>query len=423
MSGIFALVDCNNFYVSCERVFDPKLVGKPVVVLSNNDGCVVSRSNEAKELGIKMGVPEFEIHELLQARGVHVCSSNYALYGDMSRRVMATLSDFTPDVEIYSIDEAFLDLSGFGRSDLSGYGRRMKAMVGKWTGIPVSIGMARTKTLAKLAAHIAKGSEKAEGVLDLTASSYQDRALERTEVGEVWGVGRNYARLLRERGIQNALQLRDADDFFVKKHMGVSGLKMVRELRGVSCYALESGPPPKKGITVSRSFKKALETLEQLEEAIANYVSVAAAKLRKEHAAAGVLIVFLRTNRFKKTGAYANSHPIDLPVPTSDTSELIRYALAGLRKIYREGFRYKKAGVMMHDLVPENRIQSDLFDRVDRTRSGKLMRTLDDINAAMGPGTVKYAAAGVDPNPRWRTVAENRSPAYTTNWGQLPEVS
>ncbi|MFH1007228.1 MAG: Y-family DNA polymerase [Candidatus Latescibacterota bacterium] len=423
MARVFALVDCNNFYVSCERVFNPKLVGKPVVVLSNNDGCVVSRSNEAKEAGIRMGVPAFEVRELFESRGVYVYSSNYALYGDMSRRVMDTLSDFTPDVEIYSIDEAFLDLSGFKRINLSEYGRRIQTAVKQRTGIPVSIGMAQTKTLAKLAAHLAKKSRKADGVLDLTASSHQDRALAHTEVEDIWGIGKNYAEMLRKKGVENARQLRDADDSLVRKTMGVSGLRTVHELRGISCYAAETAPAPQKGITVSRSFKTAVETLGDLDEAISTYVSQAAEKLRTEHVAAGVLVLFLRTNRFQESGNYANSHTVDLPVPTSDTSELIRYARAGLREIYREGFRYKKAGVMMQDLVPENRIQSDLFDRVDRSRSEKLMQTLDGLNAAMGSGTLKYASAGVTPNPIWRSVAESRSPSYTTRWDQLPEVS
>ena len=255
MSSTFALVDCNNFYVSCERVFNPGLMGKPVVVLSNNDGCVIARSNEAKALGIPMGAPVFKMQDVIKAHGVHVYSSNYALYGDMSQRVMEALSEFTPDVEIYSIDEAFLDLSGFKRGDLADYGRSIWSTVRTWTGVPVSVGIAETKTLAKIANRIAKKSEKAQGVLDLTKSLYRDRALAITQVEDIWGVGRSYATFLRSVGINNALELRNAPDSLIKKKMGIPGLRLLQELRGVSCYPLEQCPHPKKEVTVSRSFK------------------------------------------------------------------------------------------------------------------------------------------------------------------------
>lgn len=423
MSSVFALVDCNNFYVSCERVFDPKLEGKPVIVLSNNDGNAVARSNEAKALGIKMGVPVFEIQDLIKTHEVQVYSSNYALYGDMSQRVMQTLSKFTPDIEIYSIDEAFLDLSQFKLYDLTDYGRRIQYTVKKWTGIPVSVGIAETKTLAKIANRIAKKSNKAGGVLDLTASPYQDRALEMTDVEDVWGIGRSYSMFLRENGINNALQLRNTDDNFIKKRMGIVGIRMLQELRGVSCYSLEQCYPPKKGITVSRTFKKAIETLDELKEAIASYASRGAEKLRKEHSVAGVLMVFIMTNRFKKERYYFNMETIRLPVATSDTPELIRYAHEGLKEIFRKGYLYKKAGVMFKDLVPENQIQANLFDSKDRNRSKKLMQALDNINIKLGSSTLKYAAVGLTHNQRWKTVFKKRSPSYTTNWDQLPKVS
>jgi DNA polymerase V len=423
MPPVFAIVDCNNFYVSCEQVFNPKLVGKPVVVLSNNDGCVVARSNEAKALGIKMGVPAFKIGNLIKTHGVQVFSSNYALYGDMSQRIMNTLSVFTPDIEIYSIDEAFLDLSQFKQYDLTEYGHKIRSTIKQWLGLPVSIGIAETKTLAKIANRIAKKSIKSGGVLDLTASPYQDRALEITDVGDVWGIGRSYSRLLKDYGIHNALQLRDADDAFIKKRMGIVGGRLLQELRGGSCYALEHFPPPKKGITVSRSFKNSIESQDELKEAVASYVSFGAEKLRKEDSAAGVLMVFLMTNRFKKENYYTNVETIRLPVATSDTSELIHYAHEGLKAIYREGYLYKKAGVMFKDLVPKNRTQANLFNRRDIKRSEKLMKTLDDINKKMGPDTLKYAAAGLTSNQRWKTVFKRRSPSYTTNWDQLLKVS
>jgi len=281
MNPIFALADCNNFYASCERVFAPALEKEPIVVLSNNDGCVVARSNEAKTLGIPMGVPVFQVQNLIQAHQIRVYSSNYTLYGDMSRRVMETLCQFTPALEIYSIDEAFLDLTGCRSQDLAGYGRTIRNTVKKWTGIPVSIGIARTKTLAKLANRLAKKSAKAAGVLDLTDSPYLPLALENTEIQDIWGVGPGFAKRLRQAGIQTALQLRDADDGWVRKHLGVVGLRTVYELRGISCYGLVLSPPGKKNIVVSKSFGRKSETLEELSEALAAYAARAAEKLRR----------------------------------------------------------------------------------------------------------------------------------------------
>jgi len=423
MPPAFAIVDCNNFYVSCERVFNPRLAGKPVVVLSNNDGCVVARSNEAKALGIKMGVPVFQISSLIKTHKVQVFSSNYALYADMSQRIMNTLSRFTPDIEIYSIDEAFLDLSQFKQYDLTDYGHKIRSSIKQWTGIPVSIGIAETKTLAKIANKIAKKSVKAEGVLNLTASPYLNRALEITDVGDVWGIGHSYSSFLEKHGIHNALQLRDADDKFIKKKMGITGVRLLQELRGVSCYALEQFPSPKKGITVSRTFKNSIESLDDLKEAVAAYVSLGAEKLRKEHFVAGVLMVFLMTNRFRKENYYINIKTIKLPVATIDTSELIHYAHEGLKAVYRKGYLYKKAGVMFKHLYPENQIQADLFNYIDFKRSKKLMQTLDNVNEKMGSDTLKYAATGLTNNQKWKTVFKRRSPSYTTNWNQLVKVS
>jgi len=420
---VFALVDCNNFYASCERVFDPRLEGKPVVVLSNNDGCVVARSNEAKALGIKMGVPVFQIARLIHTRGVQVFSSNYALYGDMSRRVMQTLSRFTPEIEIYSIDEAFLDLTGFHRIDLNDYGRNIRSTARQWTGIPVSVGIARTKTLAKIANRIAKKSLKTGGVLDLTDSPHLSRALEITDISDVWGVGSRYAKFLKQHRIVNALRLRDADDAFIRKRMGVWGTRLLHELRGISCYPLESGPPARKGITVSRSFRHPVQDLSDLEEAVATFVSTGAKKLRKQRSAAEVLMVFASTNRFEPDHFYFNLHTVALPVPTSDTPELIHHALEGLRRIYRKGYRYKKAGILFKGLVSARPIQMGLFDPRNRRRSERLMQTIDRINDRMGPKTLTYAAAGLHPSAPWKTVFKRRSPAYTTDWNRLPRVS
>ncbi|MFC1538686.1 Y-family DNA polymerase [Candidatus Latescibacterota bacterium] len=415
-----ALIDCNNFYVSCERVFNPGLAQKPVVVLSNNDGCIVSRSNEAKALGIKMGVPAFKIDRLIRRENVAVCSSNYALYGDMSQRVMNTLSHFTPEIEVYSIDEAFLSFSGFARNGLTEYGHKIKDIVRQWTGIPVSIGIAETKTLAKIANRIAKRSLKVNGVFDLTGSRYREKALSMTGAANVWGVGRRYAKFLLKHGIETALDLCNAEDSWVKKHMSVVGLRMVRELRGIPCISMESAPPAKKEICVSRSFGRPVRSLLEMQEAVAAYATRAGEKLRGEHSAAGVIMVFMMTNRFKDEPQYARSMVVELPVQTDCTQELIRYALRGVDKIFRNGYGFKKAGVVLAQIVPADQTQTDLFDTRNRTASKKLMNALDSINIRMGRDTLKYAASGLTQN--WKTLAGRRSPRYTTRWGELPEA-
>lgn len=423
MSSIFALVDCNNFYVSCEQVFNPGLIGKPVVVLSNNDGCVIARSNEAKAIGIRMGIPIFKIRDMIKAHGVHVYSSNYVLYGDMSQRIIETLSEFTPDVEIYSIDEAFLDLSGFKKRNLTDYGYSMRSKIRKWTGIPVSVGIAETKTLAKIANRIAKKSEKRDGVLDLTGSPYQERALAITPVEDVWGVGRSYSRLLRSNGINNALQLRNAPDNFIKKETGIVGLRILQELRGTSCYPLEQCPPPKKEITVSRAFKHPIEDISDISEAVAAYASKGAEKLRKAYLEANILVVFLMTNPYNRQARYFNMKTIRLPFSTSDTSKLIKYAHAGLSEIYRKGYLYKKTGVIFRDLSSDSHTQMTLFDYKKRGQSKKVMQAFDRINKRFGSDSVRYGATGSTRNQKWKTVFQRRSPSYTTNWDELPGVS
>ncbi len=423
MSPTFALVDCNNFYVSCERVFNPGLLGKPVVVLSNNDGCVIARSNEAKVLGIGMGVPLFKIQGLIEVRGVRVYSSNYALYGDMSQRVMDTLSHFTPNVEIYSIDEAFLDLSGVTRGDLTSYGRSIRSTIRTWTGIPVSVGIAKTKTLAKIANHIAKKSQKAGGVLDLTDSPYLSAALAMTEVGDIWGIGRRYAAFLRGIGIDNALELRGAPEEIIRKKMGVNGLRILQELRGVSCYPLEQCPPPKKEVTVSRSFKHPVESITDLSEAIAAFTSRGAEKLRSARLDANILVVYVMTNPYRRESRYFNMRTVRLPRATSDTAELIGHARAALGAIYRKGYRYKKAGVIFRDLSSGAHVQTTLFGDERKKSASEIMRAFDLINRRFGSNTVRYAATGSTTHQQWKTVAEWRSPSYTTNWDQLPRVS
>jgi len=418
MPPVFALVDCNNFYVSCERVFQPTLGGKPVVVLSNNDGIVVARSNEAKALGIAMGVPAFQVRSLIRAHDVQVFSSNYALYGDLSRRVLDTLAQFSPNIEVYSIDEAFLSLSGFTSRNLTEYGRAIRATVKRWTGIPVSVGIAETKTLAKIAGEVAKRTRDAGGVCDLTAGPERDTLLADIPVEDVWGVGPNRARLLTAHGVRTARDLREADEHWIRKRMGVVGARIVQELRGVSCLALEDCPAPKQGITVSRMFGRPVTTLAEMKEAIAFYTGRAAEKLREERLAVNALTVFLTTNPFKDEPQYSNAATVKLPVATDATPELLRQALRGIARIYREGYRYNKAGVMLTALVPASQVQGDLFDERDRERSSRLMRLLDRLNAEMGAGTLRYAAE--DFTKRWRARFERRSPAYTTSWRDLP---
>ena len=418
MKQIFALVDCNNFYASCERVFNPKLEGRPVVVLSNNDGCVVARSNEAKALGIGMGVPAFEVADIIRKNGVEVFSSNYALYADMSSRVMQTLSDFTPDIEIYSIDEAFLNLAGFGCS-LTDYGRKIRQTVRKWTGMPVTVGIAGTKTLTKIANRIAKRSVKADGVLDLTESSYLSKALAQTPVEKVWTVGIKTALKLKRAGIKTALALRDTDIGWIKQKFGVVGARTVYELRGDCCYRLEQNPPLRKSIIVSRMFARPIESVEGLKEAVASYATRAGEKLRQEHLAAGVMTVFVTTSRFIEN-RYYNLHTLKFDVATNNTIELIQGARASIDRLHRTGCAFKKCGIILGGLVVENRIQRNLFDNVDREKSGRLMRTIDALNAG-SDCPVRWAAEGI--NQPWKLKFQRRSRRYTTCWDELLEVA
>jgi len=414
---LFALVDCNNFYVSCERVFNPKLAGKPVIVLGNNDGIVVARSNEAKALGIPMGAPAFKYRDLIRQHDIQVFSSNYALYGDMSQRVMETLQQFSPELEVYSIDEAFLNLSGFTHTNLTDYGRTIRSTVRQWTGLPVSVGIAETKTLAKIANHVAK---KADGAFDLSVWQDRDSLLAGVPVEEVWGIGPNHARRLKLYGITTALGLRGADDHWIRKQMGVVGLRTVQELRGISCLALEQCPPPKQGITCSRAFGKPITTLTEMREAVAAYTARAAEKLRGEQLAASVLTVFLTTNPFKDDPQYSNTLTLRLPVATDATPELLRVALQGIEAIYRDEYRYKKAGVMLLGLVPVGQVQANLFDHADRERSKRLMKAVDSMNVRYGADTVRCAASGL--TQHWRTKFTKRSSGYTTDWHELPLV-
>lgn len=420
MSQAYALVDCNNFYVSCERIFDAGLTRRPVVVLSNNDGCVVARSPEAKTLGITMGVPLFKIRHLVEAHDIKVYSSNYALYGDMSQRVMGVLQSFTPDVEIYSIDEAFMLLGGclYGTPRVVGeLGREIRERVRHDTGVPVTIGIAETKTLAKLANHLAKTSKKAGGVLDLTDSPYKDVALRRTPVEEIWGVGPAYSKLLKQKGILSALQLRDVDVRWARQAMTVVGARVVMELRGVSCLPLESCPPSKKSLTCSRTFGQSTPSLSDLREAMAYYATRVAEKLRRGRLAAGVVTVFVHTDRHADGPQYFNAGTHTLAYPTDSTQEIMRCALDALERIFREGFNYRKAGVMLNSLSPADQLTLRMFGDERAERFRQVMVAVDQINRRWGRDTVRFATA--NPEGNWRTKVEKRSPRYTT---RLDEV-
>lgn len=418
---MFALVDCNSFYVSCERVFRPDLNDKPVVVLSNNDGCVIARSNEAKKLGIKMGEPAFRIVGFLEANQVVVFSSNYSLYGDLSQRVMSTLSQFTPEIEIYSIDEAFLNLDGLV-VELTEYAHRICRTVLKNIGIPVSVGVGPTKVLAKLANHFAKKDPGHQGVLVLDSPGKIEEALRRLAIGEVWGIGRQYAKLLESVNVKTAWDFTKLPDSWVRKRMTVVGLRVKKELEGISCLPLELAGSAKKEICTSRSFGEAQTELEPIKEAVANFAAKCAWKLRKQKSCAGVLIVFMQTNGFNlDEPQYHPSLSYPLPVATNSTMEIIQYSLAGLERIFRKGYRYKKAGVIAADIYPEAKVQGSLFDEVDRVRHRQIMKTMDQLNDRFGRERVKFAVQGVV-KQKWQLKQAHLSPCYTTQWQDIMTV-
>lgn len=420
---IFALVDVNNFYVSCERLFNPKLEGKPVVVLSNNDGCCVARSNEVKALGVKMGAPWFQIQDLAKKHNILSLSSNYTLYADLSNRVMSVLAEFSPRQEIYSIDECFLDLTGFVHTDLTGYGQAMRARIRRWIGLPVCVGIGPTKTLAKWANHVAKKQPQWEGVFDYArlSDSEREELLASIDAGEVWGVGPRITQRLRQRGIHTVLDLRDADTQTLRREFSVVLERTVLELRGVSCLALEEVAPPKKQILCSRSFGQLVESKQELREAVTAYTSRAAEKLRKQHSKAGALQVFLRTNPFKEEEPqYHAGFTVPLVHPTDDTRVLVKAALAGLEQIYHPGFHYQKAGVMLLELDSGRVRQARLFDELPLTANPKhpeLMSALDAVNRRMGKGTLRFTGEGYA--KRWKVKAERKSPGYTTRWDEM----
>lgn len=419
MAVPIALVDCNNFYASCERLFQPELRNRPVVVLSNNDGCVIARSNEAKALGIGMGDPWHLNREKFQKHGVIVRSSNYTLYGDISGRVTTILRNFTPHLEIYSIDEAFLAFDGF--RNIEEHGRHLRQTVLKWTGIPVSVGIGPTKTLAKVANRIAKKRGELLGVCTLMDDACQQAALEAIELTDIWGVAKRLATRLREIGITTPLELRDADPGWLRERMGIVLKRMCLELRGEPCQSLVHAAPLNKTIMASRSFGRAVTTQAELEEAVSAHASRAAEKLRRQGLVAGMVSVFVETNRFRATDRqYAASRTIGLPVASSDTRLLVKAALLGLGHLWRDGYRYNKCGVTMLELGTSGAVQSDLWSEGDTPRSRALMAAVDRLNGEWGRETVRIASSGI--HRGWKLRSDQKSPRFTTDWDELLKV-
>ena len=418
---VFALVDCNNFYASCEKLFRPDLADKPVVVLSNNDGCIIARSKEAKKLGIKMGLPVFQVRDLLQKHQIVAFSSNYALYADMSQRVMSTLESLAPRVEVYSIDEAFLDLTGVAYSQgLTEFGLEVRRTVQKHIGIAVCVGIAPSKTLAKLANHAAKTWPKTGGVVDLTSKERQRKLLALLPVGEVWGIGGKLTKRLQQLGVDTALQLADADPKFIRQHFSVVVERTVRELNGESCIALEEMAQTKKQIISSRAFGERITDKQQMREAISEYVSRACKKLRQEQQEAKYLTVFLRTSPFSdKDAPYSASKSVELDSPTGDTRIFLAKAMQLLDGLWLDGYRYAKAGVMLSDFYDPGVHQPGLFDEplIKKESDHQLMQLIDNLNAKHGK-TIWFASQGTKQD--WSMKRELLSPAYTTNWRDLP---
>lgn len=421
--NVIALVDCNNFYVSCERVFNAALHNKPVIVLSNNDGCVVARSNESKKLGIKMGQPFFQCQGIIERHNVQVFSSNYSLYAELSSRILKVLAQFSPVVESYSIDEAFLSLGELAIDDLTDYGQMIKARVMQYTGIPVSVGIASTKCLAKIATEIVKTDPAYEGVLDLTQLSKEelDALLAKVAIEDVWGIGPKYSLFLGNYGITTAKHLKDADQKWIRRYLTVVGERIVLELRGVSCIPLETERPPKKGIMCSKTFGKEITTLDELTEAVATYTARAAEKLRQQDSLAGSLTVFICTNTFNQNiPQYSNSFTVSIPYPTAFTPELVRHALAGLQAMYKDGFRYKKAGVYLSQITPLDAVQPDLFGAyslAQHVREARLMAIVDAINRIYGRDTLFLAVQGA--TRTWAMQRRRLSPQYTSRWEEI----
>ncbi len=413
-----ALIDCNSFYVSCERLFNPRINNKPVVVLSNNDGCVISRSTEAKKIGIKMGEPYFKVKELIKKNNIYIFSSNYALYGDISRRVMETLKSFSNKIEIYSIDEAFVDLSHVQDKEVENYGKEIKARILKWTGIPTSVGISNTKTLSKVANHIAKKNKT--GVVYLKENI--DESLKSFHISDIWGVGKQLSKLYIKNGIDTAYKLKNISNTWVKKSTNVLGAKTVMELRGIPCMNLETQETKRKSCCVSRSFGKKVESLNKLEESITTYCLNAAEKIRNDNQVTRCISIFIRTSPFDKNRKYySNSISIDLPVATSNSLELVKVAIDGLKKIYKYGYFYQKVGIVLSKLRESSENEFNLLAPIMENKSQTLMKAIDFTNAKYGRNAISIAQAGI--NNSWKMKREHSSKIDTASFDSLPKIS
>ena len=413
-----ALIDCNSFYVSCERLFNPKIRKKPVVVLSNNDGCIISRSNEAKALGIKMGEPYFKAKDIIVKNNVQVFSSNYSLYGDISRRVMRTLKRFNSEIEVYSIDEAFLDLSNFSDDEIESVGIEIRSIILQWTGIPTSIGIAKTKTLSKIANHIAK--KEKSGVVSLIGIEDIDPILEKVEIGDVWGVGRQLTKFYIKNDIYNAKQLKNISNTWIKKSSNVLSSRTAMELRGISCIDLEIQDSKRKSCVVSRSFGKKVETFQELKESVTNYCLNASEKIRSESLITKSVTVFLRTSPFQNRGIYySNSKTIDFPIATDNSIEIVKAAINGLKDIFKRGYKYQKVGVMLSGLSNlENK--NNLFSSSKDEKIKSLMRSIDSTNCRYGRSALSLASGGV--TKKWNMRRKHSSKIDTVDFRCLPTI-
>jgi len=415
---VYGLVDCNNFFVSCEKVFNPNLEGKPVVVLSNNDGCIVARSSEAKALGIPMGTAYFKIRDELDRRGVIAYSSNFALYGDMSKRIMQTLSQFCPDIEVYSIDESFLSLRSIPLEHLAAFGKEIRDTVRRWTGIPVSIGWGPTRTLSKFANHLAKKHASHRGVYS-AFSEETDTWMMRYPIEEVWGIGYRWGKKLHAKGIDTVYQLKNADLTTIRKTMGVVGLRVVKELNGDPCITV-APPETRKSLVHSCSFGEPILDYEKLFEALAAHISRGAEKLRLEKCCASMMTIFVMTSRFAKE-AYLGSQPIVFRRPSDNTIEMLRLAREGLKRIFQYGYFYKKAGVYFTGIYPRTNVQQSLFEDVGTQQKEKqIMELVDRLNQKIRRNAVQFASSGT--RKAYQDRKENVTPRYTTCWKEIPTV-
>ena len=413
-----ALIDCNSFYVSCERLFKPKLLNKPVVVLSNNDGCVISRSNEAKALGIKMGEPFFKVKDLVSKHKVFVFSSNYALYGDLSRRVMKILKTFSPNVEIYSIDEAFLDLSFVEENKTEELAKEIRNRILKWTGIPTSVGVSNTKTLSKVANHIAKKNNTGVMYLD---PKYSDEYLKKFEIQDIWGVGRQLTKFFIKNNILTAFDLKNVSNTWIKKSTNVLSAKTVMELRGIPCIDLLPHNEKRKSCCVSRSFGRKVSNLEELKEAITAHSLNATEKIRTDEQITRSITVFIRTSPFNKDKRYySNSHTIELPIDTNNSLEIVKYALEALDKIYKPGYLYQKAGIILSKLKDADKFERNLLTPIIEKDLKKLMNAIDLTNTKYGRYSISLAQAGI--NKSWKMRRQHSSKIDTASFYDLPTI-